>query len=213
MTIGGITWLALNEHRVANVRAGLVLTLLGDAGPVTYKKSRRRDTVVDRAALHVLKHTAPDHQIEEFSPYGYDERQFCSPGFNLPVGCLMRTPHGCFPEYHTSGDDLDFVKAESLEDSLEKCLAILDVIDRDETYVNLNPKGEPQLGRRGIFRALQDRADGGASEMALLWVLNFSDGEHSLLEIAERANMPFAEIPAAADILLDNDLLASTRPA
>jgi aminopeptidase-like protein len=125
----------------------------------------------------------------------------------------MRTPHGRFPEYHTSGDNLDFVKAESLEDSLEKCLAILDVIDREETYVNLNPKGEPQLGRRGIFRALQDRTDDGADEMALLWVLNFSDGEHSLLDIAERADLPFAQICAAAGVLRDHGLLKSTRQA
>jgi aminopeptidase-like protein len=125
----------------------------------------------------------------------------------------MRTPHSCFPEYHTSGDDLRFVQPDKLEDSLEKALAIVDVIDRDETYLNLNPKGEPQLGRRGIFRSLADRKDGGQAEMALLWVLNYSDGEHSLLDIAERSNLPFARVRAAADVLLENGLLkvASSR--
>ena len=115
-TIGPITWLSHNEEAVHKVKHGLVLACVGDAGKTTYKKSRRSDADIDKAVVHVLKHSGSDYAVEEFSPIGYDERQFCSPGFNLPVGCFMRTPHGQFPEYHTSADDLDLVKPELLAD-------------------------------------------------------------------------------------------------
>jgi len=206
VTIGAITWLARNESQLAKIDHGLVVTLVGDSGPTTYKRSRRGDARIDRVFGHVLKHAGP-HEIIDFIPYGYDERQFCSPGFDLPVGCLMRTPHGEFPEYHTSADNLDFVKPASLADSLAKVLAVLDVLENDRSYLNLNPKGEPQLGRRGIYRALADRADDGLREMALLWVLNLSDGHHSLFDIAERSGIPFSAIATASRVLLEHALL------
>ena len=96
-TIGPITWLCLNEDQLENVKHGLVLALLGDAGSSTYKKSRQGHAEVDRIVAHVLQHSGNPYNIVDFSPYGYDERQYCSPGFNLPVGNLMRTPNGCFP--------------------------------------------------------------------------------------------------------------------
>jgi len=211
VTIGAITWLARNDGALSEIEHGLVVTLVGDAGRTTYKRSRRGDAAIDRAFAHVLKH-AGDHEIVDFSPYGYDERQFCSPGFDLPVGCLMRTPHGQFPEYHTSADDLEFVKPEALADSLAKTLAALIVLENDRRYVNLNPKGEPQLGRRGIYRAMAERSDGGGREMALLWVLNQSDGMHSLLDIADRSSMPFEAIREAAQLLLEHELLREAVP-
>ncbi len=211
VTIGAITWLSRNEDTAKRIRHGLVLTLLGDAGNFTYKKSRRGDTEIDRTVAQVLRHRAPKHEIQEFFPYGYDERQFCSPGYDMPVGCLMRTPHGCFPEYHTSGDNLSFVKPGQLEDALLTCLEIVEALEGNARYVNQNPKGEPQLGRRGIFRSLAERKDGGL-EMALLWVLNLSDGQHSLLDICERAAMPFSKIRAAADVLFHHELLLPAQP-
>jgi aminopeptidase-like protein len=207
VTIGAITWLARNEQTIPRIVHGLVLTLLGDAGDLTYKRSRRGDATIDRAVEHVLRTSGAAYSIENFSPYGYDERQYCSPGFDLPVGCLMRTPYARFPEYHTSGDDLAFVQPAQLEASLATCLAIVDVLERDGRFVNLSPKGEPQLGRRGIYRALADRTDDGL-EMAMLWVLNLSDGHHSLLDIADRADLPFTKVRRAADILVAHDLLA-----
>jgi aminopeptidase-like protein len=205
-TIGSITWLAEHESDARRIRHGLVLSCLGDRGPSTYKRSRRGTAAVDRAAAHVLGLAGP-HTLLDFVPYGYDERQYCSPGFDLPVGCLTRTPNGRFPEYHTSDDNLDFVTPESLEDSLNKVLAIVEILEHDRAYINLSPKCEPQLGRRGLYRN-----KGGTSpkdfEMALLWVLNLSDGRHSLLDIAERAKMPFAIIRRAADALHDASLLA-----
>jgi len=199
-TIGPIAWLARNEAGVARIRHGLVLVCLGDAGRFTYKKSRRGDAVIDRAAAHVLGQ-AGAHDVEDFSPYGYGERQYCSPGFNLPVGRLSRTPHGRFPEYHTSADDLDFVRPGQLAGSFAACLAILDVLEHDRTYVNQSPKGEPQLGRRGLYREIGD------DEIAMLWVLNQSDGQHSLLDIAERSGCAFPAIRRAAEALERHGLL------
>jgi aminopeptidase-like protein len=203
-TIGPITWLCRNAEMVSRIRHGLVLVCLGDAGRFTYKKSRRGAATIDRAAAHVLRYLG-DHDVEEFSPYGYAERQYCSPGFNLPVGRLSRTPHGRFPEYHTSADDLDFVRPEHLAHSFAACLAILDVLENDRTYVNQNPKCEPQLGKRGLYREIGD------NEMAMLWVLNLSDGDHSLLDISERAGLRFDAVRRAADLLRDHGLLKEGR--
>ncbi len=206
-TIGSIAWLSQNQAGVSRIKHGLVLTCVGDSGNPTYKRSRRGNAEIDRAVEHVLAHSGGDYEVIDFSPYGYDERQYCSPGFDLPVGCFMRTPWGRYPEYHTSGDDLDFVRPEALADSLEKVLAALSVVKNDATYVNLNPYCEPQLGRRGLYRSTGGRKDESERELALLWVLNLSDSKHSLLDIAERSDLEFDVVRAAADTLLDHDLL------
>jgi aminopeptidase-like protein len=206
-TIGPITWLCLNEGRVSRIRHGLVVACVGDAGRMTYKKTRRGNAEIDQAVEHVLKHSGEDYEIVDFSPYGYDERQFCSPGFNLPVGCLMRTPHGRFPQYHTSADNLDFVQATYLGDSLTKYLAVVDILDSNRKYLNQNPKCEPQLGKRGLYGTIGGKTQSKTVELAMLWVLNLSDGEHSLLDIAERSGMEFSAIHKAANALLANELL------
>ncbi|MFY9531345.1 MAG: DUF4910 domain-containing protein [Candidatus Acidiferrales bacterium] len=206
-TIGSITWLALHEASVSRIKHGLVLTCMGDAGKTTYKKSRRHDAEIDRAAQHVLKHSGQDYDVQDFFPFGYDERQYCSPGFDLPVGVLSRTPHGRFPEYHTSADDLNFVKTEYLQDSLVKCGSILSILENNRRYLNLNPKCEPQLGRRGLYRAIGGQADLREIELAMLWVLNLSDGKPSLLDIAERSGLRFDSVRRAADALFEKQLL------
>jgi aminopeptidase-like protein len=206
-TIGSITWLCRNESKLSNIKHGLVLTLLGDPGQSTYKKSRCGVAAVDHAAAHVLKHSGAAYSIREFHPYGYDERQFCSPGFNLPVGCFMRTPNGCFPEYHSSADDLSFVQPKYLADSFSKCVSILYVLENNRSYLNKNPKCEPQLGKRGLYQALGGAGDGGVDTVSLLWVLNLSDGKHNLLDIAEKSNLEFVVIKNSADLLLRADLL------
>jgi aminopeptidase-like protein len=206
-TIGSIAWLSANEEQVSKIKHGMVVACVGDAGISTYKKSRRGDAEIDRAVEHVLKYSGQDYKIVDFSPYGYDERQFCSPGFNLPVGCLMRTPHGCFPEYHTSGDNLSFIQPLALVDSFSKCLSILRVIEQNKIYINLNPKCEPRLGKRGLYRTIGGHVDKASAELAMLWVLNFSDGEHTLLDIAERAGMGFDRIKTAADALMEHNLI------
>jgi aminopeptidase-like protein len=206
-TIGSIAWLAHNEARASRIRHGLVVTCIGDAGRFTYKKSRRSDATIDRAVEHVLKHSGFAYRLEEFFPYGYDERQYCSPGFDLPVGCLMRSPHGTFPEYHTSADNLDFVRPEYLEQSLRCYFDVLEVLEGDRTCVNTNPKCEPQLGRRGLYQAMGGDADAARKNLATLWVLNLSDGRHSLLDIAVRAEMPFRIIETSARLLEQHGLL------
>jgi len=206
-TIGTITWLARNRDTVGRIRHGLVLTGIGDASGFHYKKSRRGDAEIDRAAAHVLRHQDKSSQILEFSPYGYDERQYCSPGFNLPVGCLMRSVWGTFPEYHTSADSLDFIKPQQLASSLRTCALIVDALENNRRYRNLSPYCEPQLGKRNLYRSSGGEAIG-TEINARLWVLNFSDGEHSLLDIAERSGLPFSVISEAAELLHRGGLLA-----
>jgi aminopeptidase-like protein len=206
-TIGSITWLALNEANVDKIKHGLVLTCLGDDGNFTYKKSRRGNTEIDNVVAYVLKNTEANYQIIDFFPYGYDERQYCSPGFNLAVGCFMRSPHGSFPEYHTSADNLSFVQPQYLADSISKCMSILYILDNNKIYFNQNPKCEPQLGKRGLYKTVGGEKDSGLNEMAILWVLNLSDGHHTLLDIAQRSKMTFNEIKYAADALLAHNLI------
>ena len=198
-TIGAITWLARNRDRVERVKHGIVLACAGDRGSLTYKQSRRGDAEIDRVLAHVLRDRK--HEIREFSPYGYDERQYCSPGFNLGVGSLTRTPYAGYPEYHTSGDNPDFVTPESLVDTLAVCQEAVAVLDRNRVYTNLSPYGEPQLGKRGLYESLGGRSDAKDAQLAMLWVLNLSDGNHDLLAIADRARLPFPAVAAAADAL------------
>jgi aminopeptidase-like protein len=206
-TIGSLTWLAGNEDKVSDIRHGLVLSCLGDAGGMTYKQSRRENAAINRIVAHVLGHDEVSHSIRPFVPYGYDERQYCSPGFDLPVGCLMRTPNGEYPEYHSSADNLSLLCFESLAHSLTVLQRIISVIEGDAVYRSRNPKGEPQLGRRGLYAATGGHRTASYDQMALLWVMNLADGRHSLLDMAERAGLPFGKIRAAAEALVSADLI------
>jgi aminopeptidase-like protein len=210
-TIGSITWLALNEERAHRIKHGLVITSVGDPGGFTYKRSRRGNAEIDAAVEHVLKQWGSPHEIVDFSPYGYDERQYCSPGFNLPVGCLQRTPHGRYPEYHTSADNLGFVQPASLAESLSLSLTVLDVLETNRVYRSTNPKCEPQLGRRGLYNAIGGRSDSVDRQMAMLWVLNLSDGRNTLLDIANRAEMPVQLIGELAVELVRHGLLRESH--
>ena len=206
-TIGAITWLAKNEAKTPKIAHGLVAAGLGDGGAFHYKRSRRGDAAIDRAVPHALAALGEPVEIEDFVPFGYDERQYNSPGFALPVGSLTRTPWGRYPEYHTSADDLDFIRPAQLERSLAVYRAVVDLLDGNATYRNRSPKGEPMLGRRGLYRPIGGDDGGRERELALLWVLNLSDGVHDLLAVAERSRLPFARVREAADRLLEADLL------
>ena len=211
-TIGSITWLARNQDRVGRIRHGLVLACVGDPGGFTYKRSRRGDADIDRAVAHVLGRSGRPHRVVDFTPYGYDERQYCSPGFDLPVGCLSRTPYAAYTEYHTSADDLDLVDPAQLQESLELCLEVVAVLEGNRRYLNLRPKGEPQLGRRGLYGQIGGRSDAEERQMAMLWVLNQSDGRMSLLDVAERSGLPFALLAEVAAALEEAGLLAEATP-
>jgi aminopeptidase-like protein len=206
-TIGSITWLAGNRERAGKVAHGLVAANLGDDGSFHYKRSRRGDAEIDRAVAQVLADSGDSFEIEDFVPFGYDERQFCSPGFDLAVGSLTRTPWGRYPEYHTSADDLSLISGDSLAESLGRYLQVVELLEGNRTYLNRQPYGEPQLGKRGLYASIGGGGDGRRRQLALLWVLNLSDGRHSLLDVARRAAYPFHEIRQAADLLLEADLL------
>jgi aminopeptidase-like protein len=205
-TIGAIAWLAVNEAQSRRIKHGLVISMVGDGGGPTYKKTRRGDAAIDRAMAHILRHSGLTPIIEDFSPYGYDERQYCSPGFDLPVGLFQRSKYGTIPEYHTSADNLAFVKPEHLQESYAVIVKTIAAIEHDAVYCNTAPKCEPQLGKRGLYRRVGGK-DIAAENMAMLWVLNFSDGAHSLLDIAERSKMPFEVILRAARLLQEHGLL------
>lgn len=206
-TIGAITWLAQNEEAAKTIRHGLIAANLGDAGKFHYKRSRQGQAEIDRAVVQVLKDAGQEHVIEDFVPFGYDERQYCSPGYDLAVGSLSRTPWGRYPEYHSSDDNLELIRPEHLGLSLRRYLEVAAVLESNATLENLNPKGEPQLGRRGLYQHIGGREDGRERELAMLWVLNLSDGRHSLLDIAERSGLPFALLVDAAAALEAAELL------
>jgi aminopeptidase-like protein len=205
-TIGSITWLSRNEDLLEKIKYGLVLTLLGDSSPFHYKKSRRGDAEIDRI-MNWLLEKEEGARLLDFSPYGYDERQFCSPGFNLPVGRLSRKPHGEFPEYHTSADNLDFIQPEHLNRSYEFLLKVISVIEGNKKWINLSPKGEPQLGKRGLYKQVGGMAQQKDYQMAILWILNYSDGNHSLLDIAKKSGIEFSVLNKAAMDLQHASLL------
>jgi aminopeptidase-like protein len=207
-TIGSITWLSRNEAILPRIRHGLVLAGLGDRGSPTYKRTIGGRADIDRIVEHVLGASGEPHRIVDYEPWGYDERQFNSPGFRLPVGLLSRTPHGTYPEYHTSADDLDFVVPDQVVASLALGRTIVETIEHDRRWRNLSPKGEPQLGRRGLYGSVGGRSGLPASELSILWVLALSDGTQSLLDISERSGLGFAEISTAADALAAVELLA-----
>jgi aminopeptidase-like protein len=204
-TIGSLTWLKRNEARLPRVRHALVLGLLGDPDALTYKRSRRDNCEIDKIASYVL---GPEGRVVPFSPYGYDERQLCSPGFNLPAGRLTRAVNGGYPQYHTSADDLALITPGALQQSLEACQRIVEVMESNRCYVNLKPKGEPRLGVRGLYGAIGGRAPA-EHEHAMLWLLNQSDGTNSLLDIARRSGLPYWALRDAAEKLEQAKLLSS----
>jgi aminopeptidase-like protein len=205
-TIGAIAWLSAHEGALTKIRHGLVLSCIGDPGGFTYKRSRAGNLEIDRAVLEMLTHSGSDFKVLDFSPTGYDERQYCSPGINLPMGCFMRTPNGKYPQYHTSADDLNLVTAPALAGSLHQLLNIVELLEENRSFVNLNPKCEPRLGARGLYRTMGGTSNS-AREEAMLWVLNFSDGAHTLLDIAERSRLDFRILKEAARLLVANGLL------
>ena len=209
-TVGALAWLSSNESDIDHIRHGLVVSCVGDGGGPNYKRSRRGNASIDRIMTHVFRHSElPGAVVHDFWPYGYDERQFCSPGFNLPVGLFQRSLFNAFPEYHTSADNLDFIQPEHLERSFQLIMRAIDIAEKDWTPLNMQPKGEPQLGRRGLYATIGGDSQAAQKALAMLWVLNLADGSYSLLDMAERSDLPFEMIASAAQRLTENGLLKS----
>jgi aminopeptidase-like protein len=211
-TIGPLAWLHQNQDGLHRIEHGLAVSCIGDGGDFTYKRSRRGDAEVDRAMETVLRDSGAPHRVLPWEPWGGDERQFCSPGFDLPVGCLMRTPHGEFAGYHTSADGLERIRPESLAEAVDVCLGLVEVLETNRRCMNLSPYGEPQLGRRGLYRSAGGAVATPDDERALLWVLNQSDGSASLLDVARDSGLPYAVVRRAAERLERAGLLAGNRP-
>jgi len=206
-TIGAITWLARNEQNVHKIRYGIVTSLLGIDSIFTYKRSRIGTAQIDRIVEYVLSKRSTPFKVVNFIPYGYDERQFCSPGFNLPVGNLTRVSFGEYPEYHTSADNFDLISEKALLDSLNAFRDVIRHIEGDVRYMNQYPKGEPQLGKRGLYDNIGGRNDSKMLQLAFLWVLNYSDGNHSLTEISMLSGMDIDLIKEAAQMLKEKNLI------
>ena len=208
-TIGAIAYLArYGEHFREHLVAGYVCSCIGDDAPFTYKRSRRGDTTADRAALHVLRGMHGDAlRVMDFEPTGSDERQYCSPAYNLPVGVIARSIYTRYPEYHTSADDKSFISFAAMVESVDAYETTLQVLDRNVTLTRTDPRCEPQLGKRGLYPNLGAGSRGAQEIAALRWVLNFSDGDHDLLAIAERSGLPFPAIADSADKCLASGLL------
>jgi len=206
-TIGSIAWLSLNYSRIKKIKFGLVLTCVGDKGNLTYKRTKHKNTELDKSIIKILEESNQKYSIIEFDAVdGSDERQFNSPGINIPMGSLTRTIYGRFPEYHTSADNLDFVNANCLDDTFDKYLDIIFILENNKIYKNFYPNGEPQLSKRGLYNLI------GGQQMdkqtkAILWTLNCSDGKNSLLDIAIQSKMNFSEIKKATDVLLQHDMI------
>ena len=229
-TIGAITWLSKNQKNLSKIKSGLVVTCVGGNGGFTYKKTRDNDSEIDKISIDVLKHTRKGFETRDFFPYGSDERQYSSPGIDLPIGVLMRTPYYEFKEYHTADDNLNSIKKFALNDSLIMLLKIILQIEKkkpsfnrnqknetsklkSEIYQNLNPYCEPQLGRRKLYRnisksRLVDKKNSeNMVELSICWVLNFSDGLHSLKEISQKSNLPLKLLRKTAKLLIEKKLL------
>jgi len=230
-TIGAITWISLNEDKIENIVHGLVATCVGDSGISTYKKSRDGNNIIDEVVEEVLVESGNPYKIMEFWPSGSDERQYCSPAFNLPVGSLMRTPYDMFDEYHTSEDNLSFMNKECLADSLLKYLLVIEKLNdnfsniklkknnlmkktsklNDPVYQNLCPKCEPQLGKRKIYEGIGGVKNQNSlkQKKAIQWILNLSDGTNSLRDIQQRSKLEYEILLEMAELLKNKKLLST----
>jgi aminopeptidase-like protein len=206
VTIGSMAWLLRNESAARALRGGLVIGLLGGPGPLTYKRSRRGTTEVDAIASAAVRELDPAAHVVDFSPYGYDERQFCSPGFDLPVGRLTRAPNGEYAEYHTSADNMELINPDALAQSVSAIARILGRIDSNNRLRSRLQYGEPRLGKRGLFRSTGGK-NPQAFEYALLWILNQADGTHGLNDIAAASGLPHEVVRQAVQALLDAQVI------
>lgn len=209
-TVGTIAYLNNNgKYLKENTHAGLIITCAGDAGKFTYKKSKKENTEIGKVVEHILKHYAKEnHKVVEFIPIGSDERQYCSPGFNLPFGSLMRTMYGEYKEYHTSADNKDFISFNAIKETIEMYYKVCQAFEINHKYINLNPYGEPFLSKHNLYPDLSTPS--GIKEQWLkqiLFILNFSDGETALLEIADKLNVPVLDLAGNIKTLLENKLI------
>ena len=208
-TIGAIAYLKQHHETMKkNTVAGFVLSCMGDNRAYSYIASRLGNTLADRVAQHVLRQQDSAYKSYTFLARGSDERQYCSPGIDLPVCGICRTKYGDYPEYHTSLDNLELVTAEGLEGSLQvmkKCLYILE----ENKIFRCKEKCEPQLGKRGLYPILstKERNENGRSSQTMLNLAAYADGQHDLLSIAEIIGTNINELVPMARKLVELNIL------
>jgi aminopeptidase-like protein len=206
-TIGSICYLSQNfETMKKNIVAGYNISCVGDDNSYSYLPSRDEDTISDKIALHILKHTHPDFTKYTYLDRGSDERQYCSPGVDLPISSVMRTKYGAYKEYHTSLDNLDYISPEGLFGAYEVLTKCIDCIENNKTY-KATTLCEPQMGRRNLRSTLGVGTNMAADVMLMSNILAYADGSHDVLSMAEKFNVPMFEMLDNIDILIQEGLI------
>lgn len=213
-TIGSLLYLSLHgEELKQRVAAGYVVTCVGHGESFTYKKSKRADTLADKAAIHVLKQSGKPYTIVDWNPFGSDERQYCSQGFKLPVGSLMRTMYGEYPEYHTSLDNRDLISDEAMQETVQMYIDLIETLEANETYECTHIHGEPKLDKRGLYPYMGGTRTKAEKHriLAITNLIAFSDGSHDLIDIAEKLNVSGKDLREAAALLEQSGLLRNVK--
>lgn len=209
-TIGSITYISKHLKVLKEkVKAGFVLTCIGDEKEYSYLASRYGDTLADQVGKSILKDIDPLFKHYSFLDRGSDERQFCSPGVNLPVVSIMRSKYGTYPEYHTSLDDLNFISTKGLRDSLSAMQKIVMALESNR-YPKITVFCEPQLGKRGLYPTLSTR-ESALTVRTMMNLLAYADGNNSLLDLSEILNVSFFELDMICKKLEENGLIISSQ--
>ncbi len=205
-TIGSVTYISRHlEHLKKHVKAGFNLTCIGDDRVYSYLPTRAENTISDAIAKHVLKWIDKDFVSYSWHRRGSDERQYCSPGVDLPVVSIMRSKYGEYPEYHTSLDDLNLVTPEGLQGGYEAVRLSIEALEQN-CYPRVKVLCEPQLGKRGLYPTISTK-DSADQVRLMMGFITYSDGTNSLLEIAEKCNVPIWNLYSIMDNLFKHDLI------
>lgn len=209
-TIGSIVYLSKNLKILKNnVIAGFNITCIGDNRCYSYLPSRQGNTLSDQVALHVLKHTDPDFKHYSWLDRGSDERQYCAPGVDLPMATIMRSKYGEYPEYHTSHDNLELISPEGLEGGFNALRRAIDIIEYN-MILQTTVLCEPQLGKRGLYPTVSVK--GSANEARkMMNFISYCDGNHDLIEIAEKIKIPVWELYPIVQKLSENEIIKAVH--
>jgi aminopeptidase-like protein len=204
-TIGSLVFLSRNlEHLKVNLIAGWVMTCIGDNGQFSYIPSRLGNTYADKITLELLNSRGDPFTEYSWLDRGSDERQFCAPGVDLPVCSVTKTKYGEYAEYHTSLDNLDFISPGGLSRSLEFYLKIIELLEDNRTP-RIKTLGEPQLGKRNLYPNTSVKNSHSGRE--LMNIISYLDGQHNLIEIAQKLSLTIEEVSSFINVLENNDLI------
>ncbi|MBE0367392.1 DUF4910 domain-containing protein [Pseudoalteromonas aurantia] len=210
-TIGAIAFLSQRLKEIKRrIIAGYVLTCIGDERNHSYLQSRMENTLSDRAAMHMFDYFAPNYCLYDYLSRGSDERQYCAPGVDLPIGSIMRTRYGDYPEYHTSLDDLNLVTASGLSGGLESVYKAIQLIEAN-AYYSVTVLCEPQLGKRGLYPTLSSMSLDYTDVRTLTNFITYCDGKHDLIAIAEKIKVNALELLPTLNRLLKEGLLVKVE--